>query len=58
VSFFEASGPIPKFASLRRTLICELRYRRTPATYPSSAALVQSPDFGLAARMMRTSEPK
>jgi hypothetical protein len=36
-----ASVPIPKFAPLCGTLVCELRNRRTLATYRSSVALVQ-----------------
>src|SRR5262245_61163395 len=37
----DTSVPIPKFASLCRSLVCELRNRRTLATYWSSVALVQ-----------------
>src|SRR5262245_50122853 len=40
-----ASVPIPKFASLCRSLVCELRNRRTLATYWSSVALVQKSAF-------------
>jgi hypothetical protein len=36
-----ASAPIPKFASFCGTLVCELRNRRTLATYRSSVALAQ-----------------
>ena len=37
--------PIPKFALLCGTLVCELRNRRTLATYRSSVALVQKSAF-------------
>src|SRR5262249_15626297 len=40
-----ASVPIPKFASLCRSLVCELRNRRTLATYWSGVALVQKSAF-------------
>src|SRR5262249_30033391 len=52
-----ASVPIPKFASLYGTLVCELRNRRTLATYDLVWLWFRSPHFGLAAKMMRTSEP-
>src|SRR5262245_37914453 len=52
-----ASVPIPKFASLCGTLVCELRNRRTLATYDLVWLWFRSPHFGLAARLMRTSEP-
>src|SRR5262245_64531728 len=52
-----ASVPIPKFASLCGTLVCELRNRRTLATYDLVWLWFRSPQFGLAAKMMRTSEP-
>src|SRR5262245_48135616 len=51
-----ASVPIPKFASLCCSLVCELRNRRTQ---PIDLVWLwfRGPHFGLAARMMRTSEP-
>jgi hypothetical protein len=36
-----ASAPIPKFAPFCGTVVCELRNRRTLATYWSNVALVQ-----------------
>src|SRR3954447_23859355 len=54
----DASVPIPKFASLCGTLVCELRNRRTLAKSLNLVWLwFRSPHEGLAERMMRTSEP-
>src|SRR6266481_9318753 len=52
-----ASVPIPKFASLCRSLVCELRNRRTLTIIDLVWLWFRSPHFGLAAKMMRTSEP-
>ena len=51
------SVPIPKFGSLCGTLVCELRNRRTLRLIDLVWLWFRSPHFGLAARMMRTSEP-
>jgi hypothetical protein len=49
---------IPKFASLRGNLVCELRNRKDTGNLLFPVWLwFRSPHDGLAAAMMRTSEP-